>query len=388
MNIQSLKLGVTRFRFSWFRRVVFQLSLLSLCLLLTATARTTADDVRLLPDVLAKKVDAAVQDQMQQQQLIGVAVGVIRDGKVVLTKAYGFEDHEANRPLTTDSLIRWASVSKTLTAVVAAQLVEEKKLDLNADVRTVVPEFPDKGVKITVRDVLCHQSGIVHYSNGPVVRTEQTYASEHPFEDVVTALDTFKDSPLVCQPGEKYSYSTHAYILLSAITQRAEKKKFADQVNDRICEPLRLTTLQPDYQWKQIPHRATGYVLKLGRIQRSTDTDVSWKLGGGGFLSSINDMARYAEGLLGRTILSPSSKTIFWKPQTTLDGKVTEMGLGFSVDGDGRQFRVSHNGSQEKSKTRLVMYPNGREAVVVMSNCEHADPGKISTAIYQALSVR
>lgn len=386
MNSQTLMSVVTHIRFSWFRGTVFQRSILSLCIILTATAHTTADDVRLLSNALAKKVDAAVQDQMQQQQLIGVAVGVIEDGKVVLTRAYGFEDREANVQLTTDSLIRWASVSKTLTAVVAAQLVEEKKLDLNADVRTLVPEFPDKGVKITVRDVLCHQSGIVHYSNGPVVRTEKTYASEHPYKNVVTALDTFKDSPLVCQPGEKYSYSTHAYILLSAVTQRAERKKFADQVNDRICRPLNLTTLQPDYQWKQIPHRATGYVLKQGRIQRSTDTDVSWKLGGGGFLSSINDMARYAEGLMGRKILSKSSKSIFWKPQTTLDGTITEMGLGFSVDGEGQQLRVSHNGSQEKSKTRLVMYPSSRSAVVVMSNCEHADPGKISTAIYQALS--
>lgn len=386
MNSQALKSVVTHIRFSWFRGTVFQRSILSLCIILTATAHATADDIRLLSDGLAKIVDAAVQDQMQQQQLIGVAVGVIQDGKVVLTRAYGFEDRETNVQLTTDSLIRWASVSKTLTAVVAAQLVEEKKLDLNADVRTLVPEFPDKGVKITVRDVLCHQSGIVHYANGPVIKTEQTYSNEHPFEDVVTALDTFKDSPLVCQPGEKYSYSTHAYILLSAITQRAEQKKFADQVNDRISQPLKLTTLQPDYQWKQIPHRATGYVLKFGRIQRSTDTDVSWKLGGGGFLSSINDMAGYAEGLLGREILSQPSKKTFWKPQTTLDGQVTEMGLGFSVDGDGQQFRVSHNGSQEKSKTRLVMYPNSRSAVVVMSNCEHADPGKISTAVYQALS--
>lgn len=386
MNTHPFRSSVTQLRDSWFRRTVFPLSILSVCVLLIATNCATADDIRLLSDGLAKKVDAAVQDQMQQQQLIGVAVGVIRDGKVVLTRAYGFEDREANVQLTTDSLIRWASVSKTLTAVVAAQLVEEKKLDLNADVRTLVPEFPDKGVKITIRDVLCHQSGIVHYANGPVIKTEQTYSNEHPFEDVVTALDTFKDSPLVCQPGEKYSYSTHAYILLSAITQRAEQKKFADQVNDRISQPLRLTTLQPDYQWKQIPHRATGYVLKLGRIQRSTDTDVSWKLGGGGFLSSINDMARYAEGLLGRKILSQPSKKLFWKPQTTLDGQVTEMGLGFSVDGDGQQLRVSHNGSQEKSKTRLVMYPNSRSAVVVMSNCEHADPGKISTAVYQALS--
>lgn len=366
---------------NWCDRIV-----LTLIVVLFAGSTALADDVRKLSSTVEKKVDAAVQGQIQQQQLVGVAVGVIRNGKVVLTKAYGFEDRDAKVPLTTDSLIRWASVSKTLTAVVAAQLVEEKKLDLSADVRSLVPEFPDKGQLITVRDLLCHQSGIVHYANGPVVETKATYSADHPFEDVVTALDKFKASPLVCRPREKYSYSTHAYILLSAVTQRAEQKKFADQVRSRISERLKLTTLQPDYQWQLIPHRAVGYVLKFGKIQRSTDTDVSWKLGGGGFISSINDMAHYTEGLLGNQILSNSAKKEFWEPQTTSDGKVTEMGLGFSVDGTGPQFRVSHNGAQEKSRTRLVMYPNRRDAVVVMSNCEYADPGKISTAVYQALA--
>ncbi|MBL8813383.1 MAG: beta-lactamase family protein [Planctomycetaceae bacterium] len=366
---------------NWCDRLV-----LTLITVLVSASAALADDVRKLSAAIEEKVDAAVQGQIQQQQLVGVAVGVIQNGKVVLTKAYGFEDRDANVPLTTDSLIRWASVSKTLTAVVAAQLMEEKKLDLSADVRSLVPEFPDKGELITVRDLLCHQSGIVHYSNGPVVETKATYTAEHPFEDVITALDKFKESPLVCKPREKYSYSTHAYILLSAVTQRAEQKKFADQVRSRISERLKLTTLQPDYQWQPIPHRAVGYVLKFGKIQRSTDTDVSWKLGGGGFISSINDMAQYAEGLLGNQILSSSAKQVFWEPQTTSDGKVTEMGLGFSVDGTGPQFRVSHNGAQEKSRTRLVMYPNRRNAIVVMSNCEYADPGKISTAIYQALS--
>ncbi|MFO0975811.1 MAG: serine hydrolase domain-containing protein [Planctomycetaceae bacterium] len=370
---------------AWSVRVAFSMLIVAM-VVAVAGSSAFADDIRKLSAAREKKVDEAVQKQIQQQQLVGVAVGVIQNGKVVMTKAYGFEDRDAKVPLSTDSLIRWASVSKTLTAVVAAQLAEEKKLDLTADVRTLVPEFPDKGELITVRDLLCHQSGIVHYSNGTVTETQATYSAEHPFEDVVAALDKFKESPLVCKPREKYSYSTHAYILLSAVTQRAEQKKFADQVRLRISEPLKLTTLQPDYQWQPIPHRAVGYVMKFGRIQKSTDTDVSWKLGGGGFISSINDLALYAEGLLGHQILSKSSKEIFWQPQTTSDGKVTEMGLGFSVDGKDQQFRVSHNGAQEKSRTRLVMYPNRRSAVVVMSNCEYADPGKISTAIYEALS--
>ncbi|NLE36868.1 MAG: beta-lactamase family protein, partial [Pirellulaceae bacterium] len=237
----------------------------------------------------ARAVDDAIRAEMERQQAVGAAVGVVRDGRVVYLKGYGHADREAGVPVTEQTLFRWASISKTLTAVAAMQLVERGLLDLDADVRSHVPEFPDKGVVITPRQLLCHQGGIVHYSNGRVIRTEREYDTPHPFEDVVTALDTFKESPLVAKPGERASYTTHGYILLSAVVERAGSETFADQVRRRIVEPLGLTTLRPDYQWESIDHRAVGYRTRRGRVVRSTDTDVSWKLGGGGYLSNIGD---------------------------------------------------------------------------------------------------
>ena len=151
-------------------------------------------------------------------------------------------------PATTQ--FRWASISKPVTAIAALQLVEKGLLDLDADVRTYVPEFPEKDFKITARQLLCHQAGIVHYDNGKVVPTEKKYKEAHPFADVVTALDTFKESPLLSVPGEKYSYTTHGFILLSAVVQRAGKEKFADQVHTRIAKPLGMSGFRPDYEWE------------------------------------------------------------------------------------------------------------------------------------------
>ena len=95
--------------------------------------------------------------------------------------------------------------------------------------------------------LLSHLGGIVHYSNGRVIRTEREYDTPHPYEDVILALDTFKESPLVSRPGVRHSYSSHGFILASAVVQRAGKQKFADQVNERIAKPAGMTTLQPDY---------------------------------------------------------------------------------------------------------------------------------------------
>ncbi len=216
-------------------------------------------------------VDRAVRTEMERQRIVGLALGWIRGGEVVYTKGFGLEDRDRQIPVSEQTLFRWASVSKPLTALAAWQLVEKKRLNLDADVRQLVPEFPDKGSKITARQLMCHQGGIVHYTNGKLIRTRRNYRSTHPFEDCVLALDTFRESPLVAPPGTRFSYSTHGYILLSAVVQRAGRQKFADQVAERIARPLGMTTLQPDYQWKTLPHRAIGYRLRENRVVESTN---------------------------------------------------------------------------------------------------------------------
>lgn len=331
-------------------------------------------------------VDQAMREQMEALQAVGLAIGIIQNNRIVYLNGYGWADREKKVPVTAKTLFRWASMSKTLTAVTALQLVEQHKLDLDADVRDYVPEFPDKGVPITTKQLLCHQSGIRHYTNGQVVTTKREYEVEHPFEDVVLALDEFKESPLLFAPGEKFSYSTHAYILLSAVAQRAGAEKFADQVQNRIAKPLGMSTLQPDYHWIKNEDRAVGYMKKGAQVAPSTDTDVSWKLGGGGFMSNILDMALFAQGLMNGRLLSEQTCTLAWQRQSTTEGELTNYGLGFVVGTEGNnQLKVSHGGSQEKTRCRMVLYPQRGTGAVVITNSEYVDPGVISTAIFKAL---
>jgi serine beta-lactamase-like protein LACTB, mitochondrial len=338
-----------------------------------------------LPQKAADAVDAVVSAEMAKQEAIGVAVGIIRAGQIAYLKGYGWADQPAKVPVTSRTLFRWASISKTLTAVAALQLAEKKQLDLDADVRRYVPEFPDKGTPVTARQLLCHQGGIVHYANGKVVRTERTYDSPHPYEDVVLALDKFKESPLVNKPGEKFSYSTHGYILLSAVVQRAGGQKFADQVRDRIGKPLGLTTLQPDYEWQAIPNRAAGYRKVNGRIESSEDVDVSWKLAGGGFLSNIDDLTRWGQSLVNRKVVSAETGAQMWTPQKTASGGATTYGLGFEVGDEDGRLLVGHSGAQEKTRTLLVLFPKEKRGVAVMCNCEFSNPAVMAKAVLDVL---
>jgi hypothetical protein len=128
-----------------------------------------------------------------------------------------------------------------------------------------------------------------------------------------------------------------------------------------------------------------GYKRIAGLVVPSTDTDVSWKLGGGGFISNIDDLAAYAAGLINRRLVREATEAAMWTPQRTADGAATTMGLGFSVKNDDGVLEISHNGSQEKTRTRMVIYPRQRHGVVVMSNSEYADPATFAQRVYAAM---
>ena len=354
---------------------------------------------------LFQRIDEAAESEMERQQIVGFAVGIIQENKIAYLKGYGWEDREKRVPVTRKTMFRWASISKSLTALAAMQLWEKGHLELDADVRSYVPEFPDKGHKVTLRQLLSHQGGIVHYTNGPVIVTQRQYKQPNPFENVLLALDSFKESPLVNVPGEKYSYTTHGYILLSAALQRAGKEKFAHQVRDRIVKPLRMETLQPDYQWVEIPNRTIGYRKRQEKIVVSSNTDVSWKLAGGGYISNIDDLTKLGEGLLNGKLVKPETLKLMWTPRKTSTGEQTSYGLGFRqwnyVDGklqrtltklgesnlkDKMTLRLmGHSGSQQKTKTLLVLEPSKKFGIALMSNSEQTKIYEAAEAILKAV---
>lgn len=329
---------------------------------------TTADE-RLERAVLAR----IEKEKEAQPQILGLSIAFADRGGIRHVQGYGFADRDQGLPVARETMFRWASVSKPLTAVVAMQLAAEGRLDLDADIRTYVPEFPDKGVTVTTRQLLTHQGGIVHYTNGPVVRTPREYDDEHPFKDTILALDTFKDSPLVSEPGKAHNYTTHGYMLLGAVVERAGGKPYADLVRERIIERVGMTTLQPDYQWIDIPHRARGYRIARDSTFPSSDTDVSWKLPGGGWISNAEDMARLGWGMLDASLVDLPTREAMWTPQPLADGTPTTYGLGFAVRRTPRGLEVSHSGSQEKVRTILLILPDAGEdgaVVAVMANVE------------------
>lgn len=335
--------------------------------------------------VLTKAIDATIKNEMEQQNLVGLAVGVVRDGKIAYLQAYGEADRAAKRPVTLDTVFNWASNSKPVAAVLAMQLVQEGKLDLDADVRKYVPEFPDKGAKITTRHLLCHQSGIPHYTNGKIIPTQRDYPDPKPFNDPVNGLDKFNQSTLIFQPGEKTAYSSHAYVLLSAVLQKAAGEPFMDLTKSRIAEPLKLKSFQWDAAEIQ-PDWATGYG-KRNKTETYPVTDVAhdWKHAAGGFKTNVKDFARWAQALVNRELVDEAREKMMWTRQTLNDGSRSSWGLGFVLAERDGLLRVSHGGSQNETRTIMVIHPGEKSGVVILCNTSPAQLEPLADSILTKL---
>jgi CubicO group peptidase (beta-lactamase class C family) len=333
----------------------------------------------------AAAIDKAVEAELERQQIVGAAVGIIQDGAIVYVKGYGLADRERRKRVNLDTVFNWASNSKPLAAIAAVQLVEDGLLDLDADVRDYLPEFPDKGVVITTRHLLSHQSGIPHYENGEIVRSDRNAGKRFDLMDPVNALERFKLSPLLHQPGEQTSYSSFAFILLSAVIQRAGKEPFQDQIDARIIEPLKLATLQLDTE-KIRPNWAVGYVKNDdGQIARSEDRAHYWKHGAGGYKSNIQDFARWAQALINRELLSEEGEALLTANQTTADGKKSAWGLGIKVSRKNGQLRLEHGGLQDDGTTYLEIYPEDKYGIVTMSNARYANHPRLARSVFEEL---
>ncbi|XP_016303985.1 serine beta-lactamase-like protein LACTB, mitochondrial isoform X2 [Sinocyclocheilus anshuiensis] len=284
----------------------------------------------------------------------GMVIGVSVDGSHVWCEGVGYADLENRVPCGPDTVMRIASISKPLTAAAVARLWEDGKIDLDAPVQKYVPEFPQKqfeseDVTITPRMLLSHLSGIRHYEKDakkvredkekakrllkPPEKKEEKSSDENKekpkaedssakskeakggqrrkkefeqeeyylkdnFENVIQALDLFKDDPLIFKPGSTFLYSTHAYTLLSAVVERAAGQRFLDHMMKMFRELGMLNTV-PDENDPIIYNRSRFYHFnKKGRVVNCPYVDNSYKWAGGGFLSTVGDLLVFGNALL------------------------------------------------------------------------------------------
>jgi CubicO group peptidase (beta-lactamase class C family) len=347
--------------------------------------------MRVSPETQAT-IARAVSKFMAAGKVPGVSVAVVQNGEFVWSQGFGMADLENAVPATADTLYRLGSISKPITATASLVLSERGRLDLDAPVQRYCQAFPQKPWPITTRQLLGHLGGIRYYHVPEIPysrsETDPEVGNARHFEDgIAGGLGFFANDPLVAPPGTHFTYSTQGYTLVGCAIEGASGQKYADAVRDSVLTRAGMIQTRPDDRFAIVPHRTRFYSKDAsGGVVNAEFLDSSYKMPGGGLLSSASDLARFEGAILADHLITRTTREMMWAPQMPSDGQGRmAYGLGWQLGTVGDVEDVGHGGTQQGTSAMMLIAPAERAGVVVLTNSDAGSASSLATEMLRIL---
>jgi serine beta-lactamase-like protein LACTB, mitochondrial len=295
----------------------------------------------------------------------GMGAAVWRNGKVVWSGSAGYRDVERKLPVNSDTIFRLASVSKLISVAAAARLKQDKFLDVDQPVASILPYLSNKWAPLTTRQLAAHTAGVPHYQDIDAKRGGIYYTN------VRDAVNIFDDRDLLFSPGSKYSYSSWGYTLLSAVVEQRAAMPFVAYVEKRITPGL---VIVPDATDSGNTAASKAYEFVDAQARPAAPHDYSYTWAGGGFGATSKSLAEFGGRMMRGKIVSPETFDWMLKPTTLNDGSVAMdgdnvVGFGWRTSKDADGDRVAHHaGVTIGARSALVLWPERSVAVSLLSN--------------------
>lgn len=249
------------------------------------------------------KLDALMQETMNEFKAPGMILAVYAPEHEIYLKALGLANIKTKRELSTNDLFRIGSNTKTFTATVFLQLVDEKKISLKDTLDDYFPKLPNAG-KITMKMLLNHTSGIYNYSDDEDF-TKVLFADyRHKFTPEKLIEFAAKHEPYF-PPGKDFHYSNTNTVLLGLIVEELTGNTLEKEIEERIIKKLDLKNTFFVPRSDMIKGLCHGYMLEKGKYVDWTNLDMSWGWAAGEIISNVPDLHKYVVALTDGTFLSP-----------------------------------------------------------------------------------
>lgn len=315
---------------------------------------------------LAARIDMIVAEALTQPDAVGFSVAVARGGDIVVAKGYGLAEVEHGVAANGDTLFRIGSITKQFTAAAVLRLVEQKKLNLDDDVREHLPHYSTGEHTVSLRHLLNHTSGIESYTSDGAFMERGT-AFDLTAEEI---LARFEDRPFDFAPGERWSYNNSGYYVLGLVVEAASGKSYASYVQEEFFAPLELTRSRYDSSSAVIGNRAQGYQTLDGELANDAPFSMTIPGGAGGLACSAGDLVRWQIALFEGRVVSEASLAAMVAPTLLDDGRPIEYGFGLQLgEFRGRPF-IGHGGGINGFNSMLQYFPGEDLHVAVISNSE------------------
>jgi CubicO group peptidase (beta-lactamase class C family) len=322
-----------------------------------------------------------VRRYMTEAGIPGITAAASVRGQIVWAEGFGFADVENRVPVWPHTKMRIGSVSKSLTSAAIGLLYEQGKLDLDAPVQKYVPSFPQKRWPISTRQVAGHIAGIRHYRG-------QEFLSSYYYESVMDGLTIFEDDTLLFEPGDKYSYSSYGWNLVSAVIEGASGQEFLTFMRENVLQPLGMRQTVADHSARIIYNRTRFYVRNDDTLINAPFVDNSYKWAGGGYLSTAEDLLIFANAMINAEFLKAETVDLLFTSLKTTAGEPTNYGIGWRLSEVAGERVLGHGGGSVGGTTVLMMIPDKRVVLAVISNLSSArlrEPSEKNLKLFAAL---
>jgi CubicO group peptidase (beta-lactamase class C family) len=308
----------------------------------------------------------------------GAAVTVIKDGIVVYRKGFGCAQLEYGIPITPSTVFHVASVSKQFTAMAVTMLEAAGKLSADDDIRKFLPEMPDFGTKITIRNLLNHTSGLRD-------QWELLILSGWRMDDVITQdqiLDRLRrQKELNFAPGSRYLYCNSGFTLLSEIAARVSGKPFTDLTREMIFEPLGMTSTHFHLDHTEIVrNRAYSYNGDAEHGFRLAPLNYA-NVGATSLFTTVEDMANWLRNFEDKRVGGPAVLDKMETKGVLRDGTEIGYARGLEIGTYRGLGTLGHSGGDAGFRSHVVYFPGERFGVAVFSNLGSFDPGTMALRI-------
>lgn len=330
-----------------------------------------------------------VAEYMARRGVPGASVAMSVNGRLVWSEGFGLADVEQGVPVTPSTRFRSGSTAKPMSMAAAAVLHDQGRLDFDTVVQDLVPDFPVHSRPITFRMLAGMLGGLRHYRIGT-----DDFFSPHRYSDVLEYVETFKNDPLIAEPGAQYLYSSPGTNLQGAMTQAAGGKPFPVLMQELVFGPLGMTSTTPDWNEAIIPNRTRYYERTGGnrtyRIRESSwgdgergvllnapYTDNTNKFPSGGYLTTPEDLVTFGNTMLAPGFYAAETLAELVTVQHTTDGRPTGYGMNWRVAQENGELTYSHGGASVGGNSMLIVYPNRQAVFAMQTNLTDSELGDL-----------
>lgn len=333
-----------------------------------------------------------IKEMMAENEVPGVSVVLVDKNKVIWSEGFGWSSRDNNEALTSDTAMQLGSVTKLFTAIAIMQLVEQDKLDLDADLTNYLPEYSIQSrfqkKDFTIRQMLSHHSGLPSdLLDGFKFYRGKDEVPSNLVEQFRAIPSQTKLLHMASEPGMIFSYSNLSYSLLGNVIERVTGKSYSDYIREHILSPIKMNgTFILTPKNSMLASLSNGYIDSQ-EIKGSFVRNLS----AGGMASSAKDMAKFLQVFINdeESVLSQRSKAIMMQPQNggvQMDGDLRS-GIGFRLSNLEKQpFSIQHGGDINPYHAYIQILPEQNLAIAVMTNSDKGI-GLVNYAATQILDV-